>query len=116
MLHGKEVTNVSITAKVISTTVTSTTTKYLVDDATGTIDVTVWINDDKPQVQVDDGMYCVFYGHVRDFKNQKSISAHKCVPIVSPDEITYHYLQVILVELEATRVFKTNQGYYSTKH
>lgn len=111
VLDGKHVHNVLILGRINNVSEQSTNVRYTVDDGTGIIDATKWVeNKDDDSVKTPSfpiGMYVKVVGTVRIFGGKKSIQALFMKPVENMDEITYHHLNCIYSTLSMTTPLKS---------
>ncbi|KAJ3221079.1 DNA-directed RNA polymerase I subunit rpa2 [Clydaea vesicula] len=106
-----DVGQVCIVGRINSIQKTSTNTRFNVDDGTGQVDVTKWVeksdNEDDmvsdEDAALQEGVYIKVFGNLRDYKGKRSIGAHKLILVLNPDMITYHNLEAIYVHLETMK-------------
>lgn len=81
--------------------------KYVVDDGTGQVDVTWWMDDDgdaaasKRSSQVREGIYVRVVGKTRVYQDALQVTAFDVHPVTDHNEVTYHFLSCIKAKLNA---------------
>jgi len=81
----------------------STNIKFTVDDCTGVIEVTQFLNNNTPQTSWREGMYMKASGHLKLFQNDRSLTSVWIQPLNDFNEITYHLLDAIHSHLVHTK-------------
>jgi len=109
-IGNHQLSNVTFVGLIIQVNKQLTNTSFEINDGTGTIDVRWWIDpDDKSDYMQDlknswkENVYVRVSGHLRSFEDKRSIVAHKVQPISDFNEITYHFLDTIHVNLLISR-------------
>eukprot|EP01100_Stratorugosa_tubuloviscum_P015589 TRINITY_DN903_c0_g3_i2.p1 TRINITY_DN903_c0_g3~~TRINITY_DN903_c0_g3_i2.p1 ORF type:complete len:302 (-),score=136.68 TRINITY_DN903_c0_g3_i2:11-916(-) len=110
-IDTKPVQQVTFIAYVLKIKKFATCIRFSIEDGTGQIEAQYWTNSD---ANSDDGStnnlaesteswrefcYIRFIGNIRNFQNNISIVAHKVIPIVDFNEITFHLLETFYVHL-----------------
>jgi replication factor A2 len=81
---------------------------YKIDDGTGLIEVTQWVDADadadviRAQLHKQDE-YLRVTGRIKSFNNSRSVQAHIIRPITDFNEISYHLLEATVIHLYYTR-------------
>lgn len=81
--------------------------KYVIDDGTGQVDVTWWMDDDgdaaasKRSSQVREGIYVRVVGKTRVYQDALQVTAFDVHPVADHNEVTYHFLSCIKAKLAA---------------
>ncbi|KAI3436764.1 hypothetical protein D9Q98_006176 [Chlorella vulgaris] len=109
MLDGKEMTNITLLGKVLSSNEQGLTYGLKIDDGTGRADVKIWISDDDSEVEKQrraewrPGMYVRIHGHISNFGKSQDVLAYNIRPVTDHNEVTYHYLQALHQHLHLTK-------------
>lgn len=79
---------------------------YKIEDHTGLMDVTHWVDDDGPDAADDEareGLYVKAVGQMKTFNGIRSINAFQVKPVKSSDVITQHLLECMLTHMQNTK-------------
>eukprot|EP00041_Stephanoeca_diplocostata_P009064 m.137948 g.137948 ORF g.137948 m.137948 type:complete len:286 (-) comp17589_c0_seq3:279-1136(-) len=104
---------VSVIGVVRSVEAKATKISYSIEDHTGTIDVTRWVDEgseDGGDSDAREGMYVHVFGTLKSYQDTRSISAHKVFPITDANEITMHLLDALFNHLRWTRGILGDDG------
>eukprot|EP00039_Didymoeca_costata_P019162 m.336474 g.336474 ORF g.336474 m.336474 type:complete len:289 (-) comp17862_c0_seq1:180-1046(-) len=108
-LDGKELDKVLIVGLVREVDNKTTKKTYTIEDHTGVTTVTHWIEDgddaNMPSAEQEcrEGMYVRVVGHLKTFRDEKSLNAFKVEPLTNTNQITQHLLDIVHMHLFNTR-------------
>ncbi|CAN6448163.1 unnamed protein product [Victoria cruziana] len=103
VVDGCEVNNVTLVGMVLNKLEKVTDVQFVLDDGTGRIDVTRWVNDaweSNEMALVENGCYVRVHGHLKTFQGKRLINSFCVRPITDFDEITFHYVDCIAVHVD----------------
>ncbi|EFN58502.1 hypothetical protein CHLNCDRAFT_140549 [Chlorella variabilis] len=109
LLDGKEITNVTLVGKVLSTSESGLTFGLKIDDGTGKADVKIWISEDDSELEKQRraewraGMYVRVHGHISNFGRTQDVLAFNIRTVTDHNEVTYHFLQCIFQHVHLTK-------------
>jgi hypothetical protein len=92
MLHGAEPSHVVLIGRLISAAPTATFIKYTLDDSTGTVVATYWIDDEVPVPTVVDGTAIRVVAKPRWAEGAVQLTAVDVRSPEDPDEVEYNLL------------------------
>lgn len=95
-IDDKEVTNVTFVGVVVSADIQAASASYVVEDGSGQVTVRVY-EDTTGKPQFREQTYIRVYGNMRMFKDTMNVVAFRIKPVVDYNEVTFHMLQVSLV-------------------
>ncbi|XP_054798899.1 replication protein A 32 kDa subunit A [Prosopis cineraria] len=98
LINGVDVTNVTLVGMVFEKVDRNTDVSFVLDDGTGRITCRRWVNepfDSKEMEEIRDGMYVRVYGHLKSFQGVKQVVAFSIRPVMSFDEISFHFIDCI---------------------
>jgi replication factor A2 len=104
-LNNQSLGQVSVVAQIIRSSTLATNLNYQIDDATGTIDVRVWIDTEGTDYahhkchEWTQGSYVRVVGSLRAFNGKRSIVAVRLMTIDDFNELTCHFLEIIHLTL-----------------
>jgi replication factor A2 len=102
-LNNQPLSTVCLIGQIVDSQPTQTHLNYKVDDATGTIDVRSWVDQEAPhknQQQWNAGDYVRVIGNLRSFGEKRYVvSTAQLLPVVDFNEITHHFLEIIHLTL-----------------
>lgn len=107
-IDGKELSHVMLIGAVTAVNASQLTLKYQVDDGTGKVDVTWWMDDDgdmatsKRSSAIREGIYVRVVGKTRMHDGQMQLTAFDVHPVLDHNQITYHFLSCIKTHLSNT--------------
>lgn len=123
VVDGTEIGQIDLIGVVRSVDEKTTKRTYLIEDHTGTMEVTHWMNEDDGDGETDaendcrEGMYARVIGHLKVFNDVRSINAFKIQPVRDYNEITtnmldtlYQHLRCIKGPLDGPRPGAGNAG------
>lgn len=96
-LHGLEITNISLVAKVVSAEKGGSYNGYTVNDGTGQCEVKHWL-DDETTSPASEGSYVHIYGTYKSSNNNSSFVAHGVREVTDSNEITFHLMECMFVD------------------
>lgn len=108
-IDGQEIAQVQIIGCIIEAQAASTNLKYIIEDGTGRVEVTMWTNQDDSQFEVDrraqwkEGAYVKVIGSLRSFNEKRTVTAFDIKTIADHNEVTHHFLESIWVHLKNTK-------------
>jgi replication factor A2 len=108
-INGKELSHVMLVGAVTAVNPSQLTLKYQVDDGTGKVDVTWWMDDDgdmatsKRASAIREGIYVRVVGKTRMHQDQMQLTAFDVSPLADHNQITYHFLSCIKAHLAHTQ-------------
>ncbi|KAI8052812.1 hypothetical protein BDF22DRAFT_685340 [Syncephalis plumigaleata] len=82
---------------------------FLLDDATGSVEAQLWVNDADPEnrdAQINEiplNSYVRIYGQIRVFNNTSRVTVIHIQPVTDRNEITMHMLETVYAHLFFTR-------------
>ncbi|PRW56187.1 replication A 32 kDa subunit A-like [Chlorella sorokiniana] len=100
-IDGRDVSNITLVGKVLSTNESGLTYGLEIDDGTGKAAVKIWISDDDSELDKQRraewraGSYVRVHGHISNFGKNQEVIAFNIRPVTDHNEITYHFLQCI---------------------
>jgi len=107
ILDGKPLGQVTIVAVILEIEVKSTNVAFILEDSTGQIQASKFIDKEDYQkseiVEYKEGMYIRIFGSLSSFQGNKSITVYKIAVVKNFNEITFHHLDVIHMHLYMTR-------------
>ena len=110
MIDNKPLGKVCVMGRVLSKEAKNVQITYVIDDGTGTVEVTQWINegDDSSLAQeardsIQPNMYVKVYGQVRTFADKLTVSAFSVRRVEDFNELSHHFLSVIYTHLALTK-------------
>jgi len=119
-IDGREVSQVSLIAQIISYEAKSTNVSYHMSDSTGEIGVKLYIDNEDADgrailaktkgVHVGENSYIRIIGNIRLISDQRNVIAFQLIPVTDFNEITMHYLDVIYCHLKTTRGEPSSQS------
>jgi len=109
-VDGRELSQVRIVGSVLSEDSRETKATYVVEDGTGAIEVTLWLNDAADEESVlrqriaktRPGTYVVVHGQPKEYSGKMLVSAYDMKPVEDFNQVTHHYLEAIYVHAKAT--------------
>mmetsp|Transcript_31616 Transcript_31616/g.38954 ORF Transcript_31616/g.38954 Transcript_31616/m.38954 type:complete len:304 (-) Transcript_31616:305-1216(-) len=110
ILDGCEISKVWLYGRVSKIDIKPVQVTYTIDDGTGAIDCTVWINEQTDNTVAQDqrenikeDMYVKVHGQVRTFNGKKTVSTFAIRQVEDSNEIIHHYLEVIATHLQVSK-------------
>jgi len=105
MIEGREVPQVRVVGNVLRVDQKETKSIYCLEDSTGAIEVTQWVNSGDEELQtlsdrklkMQPKTYVTVVGHLKQFDGKVTISAYDMRPVEDHNELTHHFLEVIYV-------------------
>ncbi|ONK69591.1 uncharacterized protein A4U43_C05F24580 [Asparagus officinalis] len=87
----------------------ATDVSFLLDDGTGKIEINRWISVSVPSdsvevAAVENGMYVLVHGHVKEFQGRRHAFAFSIRPVIDFNDISLHFIECVCVHLENTRL------------
>ena len=109
-IDNKPLGKVCVLGRVVSKEAKNVQISYVIDDGTGTVEVTQWINegDDSSLAQeardaIQPNMYVKVFGQVRTFADKLNVSAFSVRRVEDFNELSHHFLSVIYTHLALTK-------------
>ncbi|KAG9134851.1 hypothetical protein Leryth_001153 [Lithospermum erythrorhizon] len=96
LINGTQVTNVKLVGMVYNKSVRVTDVSFLLDDGTGRVECTRWMNDSADTDEVEgftDGMHVRVHGHLKLYQGKKQVVAFAIRPITDYNEIATHFIE-----------------------
>ncbi|OIT23690.1 PREDICTED: replication protein A 32 kDa subunit A-like [Nicotiana attenuata] len=100
VIDGVDVNNVRLVGLAFKKSERVTDVAFTIDDGTGRIECTRWVNDavDTKEVEeVSDGMYVRVHGHLKGFQGKTQLVIFAIRPITDYNEVATHFLECIYV-------------------
>lgn len=100
VIDGVDVNNVRLVGMAYKNSERVTDVSFTIDDGTGRIECTRWVNDavDTKEVeQVSDRMYVRVHGHLKGFQGKTQLVIFSIRPITEYNEVATHFLECIYV-------------------
>ncbi|XP_059286413.1 replication protein A 32 kDa subunit A-like [Lycium ferocissimum] len=100
VVDGVDVNNVRLVGMAFKKSERVTDVSFAIDDGTGRIECTRWVNDavDTKEVEeVSDGMYVRVHGHLKGFQGKTQLVVFAIRPITDYNEVATHFLECIYV-------------------
>ena len=80
--------------------VRETKATYNIEDGTGSVEVTFWLNDAQDEdswarqklAKMTPGAYVVVHGNIKEYDGRLTISAYDMRPVEDFNQVTHHYL------------------------
>ncbi|CAK8536339.1 unnamed protein product [Lathyrus sativus] len=101
-IDGVDVGTISLVGRMCNKTEHVTDVKFVLDDGTGMIECTKWLQEPADSIQVEsilNGMYVRVYGHLKGFQGKKNINVFSFRPVTDFNEIAHHFIHCIYVHL-----------------
>ena len=109
IIDGTEVKQVVLVAAIVEVELASTNCKYMLEDSTGRMEVTKWLNQDEGDADVAEreklvkGAYVRVTGVIREFNGAVGVLAFNIQVITDFNVVTQHYLECIYVHCVHTK-------------
>lgn len=108
IVDGQELGTITVVGRIISCQEQSTKAVMMLNDGTGLIEVTKWLNDgeDDPMSKPSEwvaGRYMRVYGTLKSFQGRKYINSYALKRIDDHNEVTHHFLKCVFEQLHLTR-------------
>ncbi|CAI8611164.1 unnamed protein product [Vicia faba] len=110
-IDGVEVGTISLLGRVCSKAGQITDVKFVLDDGTGMIECTKWLQEPADSIQVEsilNGMYVRVYGHLKGFQGKKNLNVFSFRPVTDFNEIAHHFIDCIYVHLYNSKFRASN--------
>jgi len=109
-IDGTEVNSIRLVGCVQSEDVKETKATYQVEDGSGSIECTFWLNDAQEEeswarqklTKMTPGAYVVVHGQIKEYDGKLTISAYDMRPVEDFNQVTHHYLEAIYVHAKRT--------------
>jgi len=103
-INERELVVVIFVGKLTRCDVTERKMDCTLEDCSGNLQVTKWIDEDQAQPEVyPEGSYVTVYGKPSVFNGQPQLNAYKMMKCQSYDEVTRHYMSVIYADLQTKK-------------
>ncbi|KAJ7955787.1 replication protein A 32 kDa subunit A-like [Quillaja saponaria] len=115
LVDGVDVNNVTLVGRVSNKAGRITDITFVLDDGTGRIECTKWVQEAVDTNEVDgilDGMYVRVHGHLKGFQGKRTLNTFSVRPVTDYNEIASHFIDCIYVHLYNTRL----RGGVTTQH
>ncbi|KAL6965776.1 hypothetical protein U1Q18_036832 [Sarracenia purpurea var. burkii] len=109
IIDGVDVNNVTLVGKVFNKAERVTDVSFVIDDGTGRIECSRWVNeavDTKEMDGISDGMYVRVHGHLKGFQGKKQLMVFSIRPLTDYNEIAYHFAECMYVHLDNTKLLQ----------
>ncbi|XP_038880298.1 replication protein A 32 kDa subunit B [Benincasa hispida] len=109
VIDGVDVNNVKLVGMVRNRAGRITDVTFALDDGTGWIDCSKWVNEAADSNEVEgilDGMYVRVHGHLKSFQGKRTLNVFSIRPVTDYNEITSHFIESIYVHFYNTRLRK----------
>ncbi|KAJ4800448.1 Replication protein A 32 kDa subunit A [Rhynchospora pubera] len=106
LIDGMEPSLVKLLGRVLNKAERVTDVSFLLDDGTGSIEVTRWVSDSfdtDEMTKIENGMYVVLIGKLKAFQGKRHIGAHAVRPVQDLNQITLHFMECIHAHLDNSR-------------
>mmetsp|Transcript_31222 Transcript_31222/g.74008 ORF Transcript_31222/g.74008 Transcript_31222/m.74008 type:complete len:285 (+) Transcript_31222:27-881(+) len=108
IIDGVEVNQVKIIGTIDKKEETQTRIVFTINDGTDTIDVNKYVSDQSPHDTqrlnaCTENSLVTVYGSIKTANNVKTVNAFEILPIIDWNEMTHHYLSVIITHLYNTK-------------
>lgn len=106
-IDGVEVNSVKLVGMVVNKAERVTDVSLEIDDGTGRIDCTKWVNESadlKEMEGIMDGLYVCVHGHLKGFQGKKQLVIFCIRPVKDFNEITYHFSECAYVHHYNTKL------------
>ncbi|GBF88306.1 replication factor A2 [Raphidocelis subcapitata] len=117
VVDGHDLANVTLLGKVVSVSERGGNLDLRVDDGTGTMEATAYLeNPDDPNAvaqkiaELRPGTYVRVYGSVKGYEGRWTINAFAVRVVHDYNEVTYHFLQVVFQHLHLLKGGGTGVG------
>uniref|UniRef100_A0A3N7GAQ2 OB domain-containing protein n=1 Tax=Populus trichocarpa TaxID=3694 RepID=A0A3N7GAQ2_POPTR len=107
IIDGAEVNNVTIVGRVSHKEDKASEYTFLVDDGTGQIECTKWVQESLDTEQMGEilvGMYVRVHGHLRGLQGRRFLNVFSIRPVTDFNEIPGHFIECIYVHFYNTRL------------
>jgi len=109
IIDGTEIGQVDLIGVVRSVDEKTTKRTYTIEDHTGTVDVTHWMNEEDGDAENDaendcrEGMYARVIGHLKVFNDVRSVNAFKIQPVRDYNQVTQHMMDTLYQHLRCIK-------------
>lgn len=106
-IDGAEVNNVTVVGRVSHKEDKASEYTFLVDDGTGQIECTKWVQESLDTEQMGEilvGMYVRVHGHLRGLQGRRFLNVFSIRPVTDFNEIPGHFIECIYVHFYNTRL------------
>ncbi|CAK9329845.1 unnamed protein product [Citrullus colocynthis] len=118
VIDGVDVNNVKLVGMVRNRAGRITDVTFALDDGTGRIDCSKWVNEAADSNEVEgilDGMYVRVHGHLKSFQGKRTLNVFSIRPVTDYNEITSHFIESIYVHFYNTRLRKQQGSSMTTQ-
>mmetsp|Transcript_20058 Transcript_20058/g.33114 ORF Transcript_20058/g.33114 Transcript_20058/m.33114 type:complete len:280 (+) Transcript_20058:52-891(+) len=105
-LDGKELKKIKFYARILEIKNNENQVRFHLEDGTGDMWGSQWNSNDGEgdgSAGFTNGMYVAVFGQVKPFKNAVMLNIDFLKPLKSHNELTHHFLDVILTHLQSTQ-------------
>ncbi|XP_022135426.1 replication protein A 32 kDa subunit B isoform X2 [Momordica charantia] len=113
VINGVDVNNVKLVGMVSNRAGRITDVTFALDDGTGRIDCSKWVNEAADSNEVEgilDGMYVRVHGHLKSFQGKTTLNVFSIRSVTDYNEITSHFIECIYVHFYNTRLRKQHSS------
>ncbi|KAM7267262.1 hypothetical protein ACFE04_009428 [Oxalis oulophora] len=107
-IDGVDINNITLLGRVCHKDERNITeVVFLVDDGTGQIECTKWVQERIDSNEVDQilvGMYVRVHGHLKGILNKRTLNAYSIRPVTDFNEITTHFIECVYVHVYNTKI------------
>ena len=117
-IDNAEIHSVRVVACVQTDEVRETKATYNIEDGTGSVEVTFWLNDAQDEdswarqklAKMTPGAYVVVHGNIKEYDGRLTISAYDMRPVEDFNQVTHHYLEAIYVHAKRVGKIQVSSG------
>ena len=117
-IDNAEIHSVRVVACVQTDEVRETKATYNIEDGTGSVEVTFWLNDAQDEdswarqklAKMTPGAYVVVHGIIKEYDGRLTISAYDMRPVEDFNQVTHHYLEAIYVHAKRVGEIQVSSG------
>ena len=117
-IDNSEIHSVRVVACVQTDEVRETKATYNIEDGTGSVEVTFWLNDAQDEdswarqklAKMTPGAYVVVHGNIKEYDGRLTISAYDMRPVEDFNQVTNHYLEAIYVHAKRVGKIQVSSG------
>ncbi|XP_057787288.1 replication protein A 32 kDa subunit A [Salvia miltiorrhiza] len=113
LIDGISVYNVKLVGMVFDKTTRVTDVSFVIDDGTGRIGCTRWVNDAQDTQELEeltDGIYVRVHGYLKSFKGKRQIVVYAIRPVKDYNEIANHFIECAHAHSSNTRLQKNGSA------
>ena len=117
-IDNAEIHSVRVVACVQTDEVRETKATYNIEDGTGSVEVTFWLNDAQDEdswarqklAKMTPGAYVVVHGIIKEYDGRLTISAYDMRPVEDFNQVPPHYLAAIYVHAKRVGKIQVSSG------